>query len=588
MNTDYLRILQETDYDARGEYEDPATALVAIKGSEDVDQYGNIRTGTADPRIAFAHTRNEQGEVATLDRSMAVKHSGVDEKHPEIADIPTDDTTMPVQDQPDMIARKRTVIIDTSVRDWTVQPDAYSNIFSFGAVAASSASNLTAQVPYYYNNPTIPLSAYETTRTALSNVASTGKVTSVTNNKSQVFLSNETIPPSFISLLAGTIVRPTYGWKFVTSNGLQLHSPDAYIPTDPNVRISYFPAYNARETQGSLIGIDTYPGQQTNNNIFSTQLPLSNITDLRLQRATLPIRGNQPYDTSVFDGGSIMYPDSMNGKPYILMNIQNMPGQYFGGSYTAQKSFSVLTQNMRMPQPGGVAYPSQFTDYYSFSNESYIFDPPMSQLSNANIQLYDSGGTVLSQLDNLQVVDMIVYATGKIQFFVTQNVLQTARFTDTNLFAQSDIRVGDEIKFYAPVLTRILADAQLTPALSGLFTLLSNSVLVTDICANDFPVNYILPTQSVGSSFFAVPKISGGFAGISNTFVAISNAVNNLSQICLQQYGIAVGSPSFCTTRTLAQDYPLPIMNKNMQACYTLAVSTLEPNMSNFKKIIPN
>lgn len=519
---------------------------------------------------------------------VTVKHSGLDDTHPAIADIPADDTTMPVQEQPEMIERKRVVIIDTSVRDWTVQPDAYSNIFSFGAAAASSASNLTAQVPYYFNNPTIPLTAYETTRTVLSNVLATGKVTSVTNNKGQTFLSNETIPSYFISPAFGTIVRPTYGWKIVTSNGLRLHSPDAYTPTDPQVRIAYFPTYSARETQGAMVGIDNYPGQQTNNNIFSTQLPLSNITSLRLQRAILPLRGIQPYDPAIFDGGNIAYPDSMDGKPYILMNIQNMPGQYYGGSYVGQKSFSVLSQNLRIPHSGTAVYPSQFTDYYSFSNESYTFDPPMSQLSNANIQLYDSGGAPLTQLDNLNVVDLIVYPSGKIQFFVTQNVLQTYRFTDTNLFARSDIRVGDEIKFYGPVLTRILSDPQIPSALAGIFALLSNSVLVTDICSGDFPVNYVLSTQSVASSFFAVPKITGGFSGISNTFVAITNAVNTLSQVCLQQYSIAVGNPAFCSQRTLTQDYPLPMMNKNMQACYTLAVSTLEPNMSNFKKIIPN
>ena len=64
MDSNYLRILQETDYEARDEYSDPMTALLAIRSAEpiddEVDKYGNIKTGNPDPRLAFARTRNEE------------------------------------------------------------------------------------------------------------------------------------------------------------------------------------------------------------------------------------------------------------------------------------------------------------------------------------------------------------------------------------------------------------------------------------------------------------------------------------------------------------------------------------------------
>jgi hypothetical protein len=578
MDSNYLRILQETDHQARDEYVDPMTALLAIRSAEpiddEVDKYGNIKTGNPDPRLAFARTRNEQMMPTEAEKAAPVEVEADDEAEPDAI------TTL-VQTAPAMVPVKRYVIIDTSVRDWTVQSDAYSNVFSFGSAAASSASNLTAQVPFYFNNPSIPLAAYETSQTTLLNVRMTGQVTTVPNNRPQTFGPGEN-PPAYFNVTSGT-VHPVYGWKVVVSNGITLHFPDTYSPTDPAVRINYFPVFNSQEGVGGQVGIDVYPGQQANINTYATQLPLSNITNITLVRATLPVRGTQPYGSATF-GGHLVYPDSLHGKSYLLMNIQNMRGQYYGGSYTAQKSFSVLTQNTRTLYEGDCNFAAQYSDYYPFSNEQYLFDPPLSQLSNADIQICDSGGVALSQVDNLQVVDMVFQPSGKVRFFVTQNALYSNAFGDSNVFIKNSIRVGDDIKFYGPTLTRILSDPSATPDIRSAFALLSNDFIVSDICSTDFIPSNILSSCDVGTSFTAVPKLVGGIAGISNAYVAFSNISSSTPNVCLQQYNLSCDGVPFAAERTFSQDYPLPLMNKNMQAAYIMEITTLQPNINALKK----
>lgn len=576
MDSNYLRILQETDYQARDEYSDPMSALLAIRSAEpiddEVDKYGNIKTGVPDPRLAFARTRNEEMMPTEPEKAAPA----------EVEEEEGDVLTSLVQTAPDMIAVKRYVIIDTSVRDWTVQADAYSNIFSFGSAAASSASNLTAQVPFYFNNPTIPLAAYETSHSTLLNVRMTGQVTAVPNNRSQIFGPGEK-QPAYFNLTTGATYRPVYGWKYITSNGTILHTPDAYSPTSAGVKINYFPVFNPQDPAGGQVGIDTYPGQQANMNIYATQLPLSNITEISLIRATLPVRGTQPYGSATF-GGHLLYPDCLHGKPYLLMNIANMQGQYYGGSYTAQKSFSVLTQNTRTLYDGQCNYPAQYSDYYPFSKEKYLFDPPLAQLSNADIQIYDSGGIAFTQTDNMQVVDMVFQGTGKVKFFITQNALVSNAFGDSNVFIKSSIRIGDDIKFYGPTLARILSDPSATTALRAAFAYLSNDFIVSDICSSDFIPSNILSSCDVGTSFTAVPKLVGGVAGISNAFVAFSNVSSSTPNVCLQKYNISSAGLPFVANRTFSQDYPLPLMNKNMQAAYVMEITTLQPNIKVLKK----
>jgi len=393
--------------------------------------------------------------------------------------------------------------------------------------------------------------------------------------------------PSYLSRVNQGLVRPTYGWKIVLYNGRLVHSPTTVGYTDPSTKVYFYPVYDSAEPLGAQIGIDIQPKQYgTNTYTYATQLALSNVSEIKLSRAILPVRATQPYLPTTFSS-VIDYPMSFHSQPYILMTIQNLKGGYLGGSQIVQQSFSVLTQNTRTLYEGTGNYPNQFSDYYSWSNESYTFDPPIAKLSNANIQLWNPVGDVFSHLDNLSIVDFAIDTVniGKVKFFVTQTTTNLS-FGDCNAFLTTDIRVGDEIAFYAPALTQVSSDPS-SGKLSSFFNLMSNNFLVTDVCGTDFVVPHTSPLFSVGTSFTAVPKVAG-FAGMSNAIVTLCSVLQTISRVCLQQYPTAPAGVPFANRRTLANDYAIPLMNLNAQATFVLEVTTLEPDTTNIQKIIPN
>jgi hypothetical protein len=498
----------------------------------------------------------------------------------------------PVQAQPDMIEKKRIVIIDTAQRDWTIQPDAYSNIFAFGSQQPVKIDG--PQVPYYFNNPTIPLDAYETPLSLLNVGPGSGSLNDIpatANNKRQTFPAGVT-PPTYLNR-SDVTVYPTYGWKLVYLNGQLIHSPTAFSYTDPNVQVFYYPVYDSREPAGAQIGIDLQPKRYgINEYIFSTQLIISNITDIKLARATLPVRALQTYKPTTFST-NIQYSDSFHSKPYLLMSIQNLRGQYYGGGQVVQNSFAALVQDSRTLYDGNAILPAQFSDYHQWSDESYKFNPPLAKLSNANIQLFTGTGQQFSQHDNLNVIDIQLLDGsnfGKSKFFVTQTILNTTSgFTDLNTILKSDIRVGDEISFYRPSITQIASDPSSSMYMTQYTSLLSNNFIVTDVCDKDFPTQNIFPIADVATSFTAVPKIQGGYAGLSNAYATMSGLMQTISGICLQQYtNVTQSNLSFAQARTFSQDFVIPMMNTNLQATYAFEITSLEPDSKKLKKIIPN
>jgi len=541
-----------------------------------------------DPRVAFQETsRNQQEVLPAGQRQQTVTSTGdrqltID----ELKQRDREEDDFPVQDPPDMVPKTRNVIIDSARRDWTVQPDAYSNIFSFGTQAPQQVAG--PQTPFFFNNPTIPLAAWEspTIPPKVGSGALSG-ATLTPNNSPQAFPPGAQIPSYYNNFNQG-LVRPSYGWKIVLVNGQLVHSPTPVVYTDPNTKVYFYPTYDAAQPRGAQVGIDIQPKQYgTNEYTYSTQLALSNVSEIKLSRAILPVRATQPYRPTAFSS-VIDYPMSFHSQPYILMTIQNLKGGYLGGSQIVQQSFTVLTQNTRNLYTGTGNYPGQYSDYYSWSNESYKFDPPMSKMSNANIQLWNPAGDVFSQLDNLSVIDFVLDTTniGKVKFFVTQSS-SNLTFGDCNAFLTTDIRVGDEITFYSPALTQISSDPSCSTALSSFFSLMSNNFLVTDICGTDFTPPVSSSLFSVGTSFTAVPKVAG-FAGMSNALSTIRSLITTLSRVCLQQYTSAPPSIPFANRRTLKGDYVIPLMNLNAQATFVLDVTTMEPDTTNIQKIIPN
>ena len=562
---DYKSLLVNADYEARNEYD-------------------------FDPRVAFLATSETQRSIQPINYTAPTTLSAERVTIQELNDAPDtlDTLTLPVQQPPTMVPRARMIVIDTAQRDWTLQPDAYSNVFSFGT--QTPLSNDGPQVAFYFNNPTVPLSAYETPLTALK-VPAGKQIQTVANLTPLVFPPGARIP-SYFSTTDQGLVTPKYGWSIVLSNNTLLHSPQPFSYSDPNVKIFYYPVYNSAQTAGAQIGIDIQPSRYgVNNYLFSTQLALSNITEIKLLRAILPVRGTQPYKPSAFTG-IITYPDAFHMQPYVLMTIQNIKGNYYGGSQIVQNSFSILTQNTRNIYDGGNAFPGQFSDYYPWGDEVYSFDPPLARMSNANIQVFNNAGIPFSQVDALNIVGMRFDTSniGSVQFFVTQNPnTVSGGLTDSNAFLNTDLRVGDEIKFYSPTLTQIGFDISCSGPLSALSQLMSNNFLVTGINSNDFSPSFVFPSSDIGTSFTAVPKLTSGYAGLSNAARTIRTLLTTLSQVSLLQYsGVTQTGLTFMNGRTFSQDYPLPMLNLNTQATFVMQVTTLEPDPTNIKKIIPN
>lgn len=566
----YQSLLAETDAEAREDY-------------------------TYDPRIKFFAERNFERDPDTFEvsntRGITIDNNANIET--SLSGELLEALTVPVQDQPDMRERTRIIIIDTAMRDWVIQQDAYSNIFTFGSKRYIEYAN--AQVPYYFNNPTIPFDAYETPVNFLNTgiaQGSRGDIPSVPNNKPQPFPSGVPLP-SYLNRI-DSLVYPTYGWKIVLSGGQRIHSPITFSYTDPNIKVYFYPTFDAREPRGTQVGIDIQPKRYgVTGYSFYTETMLSNITRIRLARATLPVTSLQPYKTSTFST-SLEYPDSIQSKPYLFMSIDSLKGGYYGGAgTTVQNAFTALVQNDRTVYEGNSKFPAQYIDYRPWADEEYIFDPPISKLSNANVRLYTSLEQQLTHLDNLNIVDMVILNGsdfGKVKFFVTQNTGTTSGgFGISNIFTKNDIRVGDEIAFYIPSITAILADISTTSNLNQVFNLLSNDFLVTDICDSDFNVPGILPIVSYGTSFLGVPKNHGNLDGMISLYNTLSIAANTLSQICLQEYsGVSQVDLSFTQRRTLTKDYVVPILNINLQPAYAFEITSLEPDTKKLQKIIPN
>lgn len=567
----YQSLLAETDAEAREDY-------------------------SYDPRVQMYAERNFERDPDTFEQS-GIQATNVDttENVENLSGQALLETlTLPVQDQPDMRERTRIIIIDTAMRDWTIQPDAYSNVFTFGSKRYVEYAN--AQVPYYFNNPTIPFDAYETPTDFLNTgiaQGSRGDIPDIPNNKPQPFPAG--VPfPSYLNRIDSNLVYPTYGWRIVLSGGQRIHSPTTFSYNNPNIQVYFYPTYDAREPRGAQIGIDIQPKRYgVTGYSFYTETMLSNITKIRLARATLPVTSLQPYKTSAFSL-SLEYPDSIQSKPYLFMSIDSLKGGYYGGAgTTAQTAFTALVQNDRTNYEGSTRFPAQYLDYKAWADEAYLFDPPIAKLSNANIRLYTSLEEQLSHLDNLNIIDMVILNgndLGKIKFFITQNTVgSSSGFGISNIFTKNDLRVGDDITFYVPSVTLIQSDVSTTYNLNQLFRLLSNDFLITDICDSDFTATGVLPIASVGTSFTAAPKISGNLEGMITTYNTLSTAVNTLSQICLQQYaGVSEVDLSFTQSRTFSKDYVIPILNVNLQPTYAFEITSLEPDTKKLQKIIPN
>jgi len=560
----YQSLLAQTDTEARDDYEyDPR-----------VQMYMNRRNGEGDA-VARQPTFNPAGEIDEHQERLAVLARDHNED-------------LVVQDLPETVPKTHTVLINTGYRDWTVQPDAYSNVFSFGYEKNIDVSG--PQVPYYYNNLVIPLIAYETPMSAvIVGAGARNSYITPANVARQTFdTANGARVPDYFRTSSQTF-QPTYGWKIVTSNGVPIHAPTPFSYGDPNVQVSYYPTYDTRNSRGAQVGIDIQPKlYATNQYNYSTSKRFSNVSSIRLIRAMLPVRANQPWNPEIFTDTAgvplpLVYQDSFHIKSYCFMNIGNLNGGQYGGAQAVQRSFATLAQSGRTLYDPFTRNPGQCVDLYPWNDEAYTFDPPLHELSNANLQLVDEVGAAYSQLDTLSIVGMNILGGsnfGKVKFFVStaSSTDPLTTLNDANVFYGKDVRVGDEIVFYIPAVSQIASDSAAEATLTPFFQTFSNNYIVTDLCSRDFPTTAVLPTSYYATSFNAVPKIQT--SNMSNLYTTMSSLVNSPnSNIYLRSYdGHA---------KTLSQEYVIPILNKSLQATFALEIITREPDASKITKMIP-
>ncbi len=603
-------------------------SLLAATDKEAKQNYDHV-----DPRVALYATRNnaEGSRAASFSSRKQVQASLQEETSNQIAIDPEkyiDSLAVPVQNQPEMTEKTTVVIIDSAQRDWTIQPDSLFNVFSF----INPNVGPSTQIPYYYNNSNIPFSAYDMPDPAGGYYIRNAPVF-IPNNQAR------TINPSDGGII--TINQPfqnngmlaqTWGWRIVisASTGQIKHysesNPATYI--QPNDRVVYYPVYDSKRGRGQLLGTDSLPNiQGVQKTGFGTQLVLSNITSMKLARATLPIRRFDSYDPRIFGGANVNFTEgnvlnTFHNEPYILMSINNLTGQYYGAGPVIHNSFTALVQQQRtlVDSTNSSVY-AQFQDFYPWSGEAYTFDPPLSQLSNAVISLSNSFGQQYTHLDDLNVTTMIFgdkvnpsdgKQLGVISFLITRdrtNATIDIRGSNCNwYFASNDVRPGDQIIFYPGILSKIQTDPSISPALSNLMNYFqTNGAIVTNVSIID---NSSIPILDVGYTFDAVVNtrnVNEIFDLYNNcitpivqspdvpTFIGVQGELSQFNgmkyiSLCASNTIISptIGSITLSDVLSPAAYYPLPVLNRNCQTTYAFEIITSEADTSTLKKIIPN
>lgn len=581
----YQSLLAETDQEANQEYEvDPRVAQYALRNTNDDREVPGFSARVGE----FAPPGEEQNLT------------GIDQQE-------YDTYAVPEIPEPKFVEAKRVVIVDTALRDWTVQQDAYNNVqFSFNApTAGSSVSN--AQVPFYFNNPVIPYSAYEMPYVP-PNQPSPPQVANI---------KKRSIPSENNNITEYGLLANVYGWRIVKDqNGRIVHFNQVSEPFPPSYTVVYFPVYDSTNSRGARIGVDSVVANTGDVlDQFSTQEQISNVAGIRLLRATLPFRkfdsfpagtylNSDPSRTPIANSVANLF-NTFNSEPCIYLGFASLTGNYLGAGQVAQNAFCALVQSNRQAIPANSStYINQYQDYYPWGNEEYKFDPPLSYLSNASLVLSNGYGVAFSHLDNINITGIafgtdlsigpipgntsgaLYFPLGLMTFSVLRGTvpsnyvnLCSAFFSSSNLFSTNDIRPGDEIILYQPAVSNLMSDPSSNPAINAFFqNLLACNMLVTSVNTAQNLGFTGYPMIEAAYEFTAIPKMT-----------TIESAVNNTQTICAliqQQQGVSAiyltptwnSNTGTCNTSfNPSQQYAIPIMNRMMQCTYAFEITTLVP-----------
>jgi hypothetical protein len=443
-----------------------------------------------------------------------------------------------VQDAPITRVTKKYIILDTSQRDWTKQPNPYTNlVFTFGSQTLSSSNPIV-----YSNNPFVPTFAVE---------------------------QASNIPP-----LVG--VPNNRGWTLSVGGS--------------NV---FYPPYNPNVQKGNVIATDTGYLIQPSGFGFGSSMNATNIASIRLIRAVLPQRQflSIPIDpsTSGVDAATSEFiQENLVGKPfstfttypYLLFNLNEFYGQYIGGNEPMRRSFSVMTQKQRSQTDFQVSVGVQQYDYEPWGAEALELQSPITTLKQLAITITDPIGSTFDQSDNLSI--SLIQAT--------DNKMYLKCFTGSfQYFSSNEVRVGDRVAFYSNTIIDMLK----SPILAAL-AIPDKVSFINSLSNRTFPVLQLLDYVRDVDGIYqprdptvqrTTPFVSSFNGFIIPNFVTIDqdgNAVPSFPQ------SIDETSSNVLEPNVLAGSN-MPFLNTTLQPVYTMEFEMVEPDTSKIggKIVVP-
>lgn len=494
------------------------------------------------PREQFLQSRYANRTIETFNSTIPNNQVPLTEEDDANRDIGSRLDPSSVQDAPATRSIKKYIIVDSSQRDFTKQPNPYTNlVFTFGSQSLVSSNPIV-----YTNNQFVPTFAVEQSN----------------NNPPIVGAPNNR------------------GWN-LSVNGSNV----------------FYRAYDPNLPKGIPVGVDTGYLIQPSGYGFGSSTNATNIAAIRLVRAVLPQRQflNIPIDASTSPGGldastSDFIQANLVGKPYstfstypyLLFNLNEFYGQYVGGNEPMRRSFSVMTQRQRQQTNFETSVGVQQYDYEPWGAEALELQSPITTLKQLAITITDPIGTPFIQTDNLTV--SLIQSTN--------NKMYLKCFTGSfQYFSSNELRVGDRVTFYSNTIvdmlkSPILAAVSLAnPDKTSFVAALSNST---------FPVlqllDYVKDINGIYQPRDAASARTSPYVASYNGFI-IPNFVNiDQDGYATARYPGSIDAGTFNVLEpSVLVGSNVPFLNTSLQPVYTLELETIEPDTSKIggKIVVP-
>lgn len=490
-----------------------------------------------DPREKFLQSQYASSMIEAFNSTVPTNSAEAPPPNSDEEEITRLDPST-VQEAPITRVTKKYIIVDTSQRDWTKQPNPYTNlVFTFGSQTVSSSNPIV-----YANNSFVPTFAVE----------------QASNN-----------PP-----LVG--VPNNQGWTLSTGAS--------------NV---FYKAYNPNLPKGIPIGVDTGYLIQPSGFGFGSSMNATNIASIRLVRAVLPQRQflSIPIDpsTSGVDASTSQFIEAnLVGKPYstfttypyLLFSLNEFYGQYVGGNEPMRRSFSVMTQKQRSQTDFQVSVGVQQYDYEPWGAEALDLQSPITTLKQLAITITDPIGTTFTQTDNLTV--SLVQAA--------DNHMYLKCFTGSfQYFSSNELRVGDRVTFYSNTIVEMLK----SPILAAL-AIPDKVSFITSLQNRTFPVlqllDYVKDVNGIYVPRETATRRTTPYVASYNGFMIPNFVTIDPDGFAKPTYPLSIdeGTNNVLEPTVLAGSN-LAFLNTTLQPVYTLEFEMVEPDTSKIggKIVVP-